>query len=264
MKNIYIIPTDKPSRLGLNNGVLEYAPLFGFDLFDKNKNFKHNPINIYITSDEKIEEGDWFYSVRELIEKAIINYPKGENFGKIILTTDQDLIKDGVQAISDEFLEWFVKNPSCESVEVTKDRVFKLDEFNQREFYNNYKIIFPQEEPKQETFTYTEAAKKEERIFNSTMMKQETLEEDVEMDETIAWHLAKKRFAESLGHAPDINKKTHELIVSSLQEGILAGVKWQAEKMYSEEEVKHIISEALQSALVTVDFEQWFKQFKKK
>ena len=31
---------------------------------------------------------------------------------------------------------------------------------------------------------------------------------------------------------------------------------------YSEEEVKHIISEALQSALVTVDLEQWFNQFK--
>jgi len=31
--------------------------------------------------------------------------------------------------------------------------------------------------PKQETLTYIEAAKKEERIFNSTMFKQETLEE---------------------------------------------------------------------------------------
>jgi hypothetical protein len=37
---------------------------------------------------------------------------------------------------------------------------------------------FENEEPKQETLTYTEAAKKEERIFNSTMMsKQEILEE---------------------------------------------------------------------------------------
>jgi hypothetical protein len=40
--------------------------------------------------------------------------------------------------------------------------------------------------------------------------------------------------------------------------------KQQIENMYSEEEVKHIVSEALQSALVTVDLEQWFKQFKKK
>jgi hypothetical protein len=37
---------------------------------------------------------------------------------KIILTTDQDLIKDGVQAIDDEFLEWFVNNTSCEEVEI--------------------------------------------------------------------------------------------------------------------------------------------------
>jgi len=44
----------------------------------------------------------------------------------------------------------------------------------------------------------------------------------------------------------------------------IAGAKWQAKSMYSEEEVKHIISEALQSALVTVDLQQWFEQFKKK
>jgi hypothetical protein len=47
-------------------------------------------------------------------------------------------------------------------------------------------------------------------------------------------------------------------------DGVIEGVKWQAERMYSDEEVMHIVSEALQSALVTVDLEQWFKQFKKK
>jgi hypothetical protein len=47
-------------------------------------------------------------------------------------------------------------------------------------------------------------------------------------------------------------------------EGFMAGAKWQAERMYSEEEVKHIVSEALQSALVTVDLEQWFEQHKNK
>jgi hypothetical protein len=48
------------------------------------------------------------------------------------------------------------------------------------------------------------------------------------------------------------------------REGVQFGAKWQQERMYSEEEVKHIVSEALQSALVTVDLEQWFEQFKKK
>jgi hypothetical protein len=47
-------------------------------------------------------------------------------------------------------------------------------------------------------------------------------------------------------------------------DGFIEGAKWQAERSYSDEEVMHIVSEALQSALVTVDLEQWFKQFKKK
>ena len=46
-------------------------------------------------------------------------------------------------------------------------------------------------------------------------------------------------------------------------DGFIEGAKWQAERSYSDEEVMHIVSEALQSALVIVDLEQWFKQFKK-
>jgi hypothetical protein len=40
--------------------------------------------------------------------------------------------------------------------------------------------------------------------------------------------------------------------------------KEKTQRGYSEEEVKFIISEALQSALVKVDLEQWFNQFHKK
>ena len=132
MKNIHVLPTDKPSRLyidkkgkySLDNGQVDWK--------------KHQ--NIYITSDEEIKKGDFFYSVRGHIEKAIINYPKGEHFGKLILTTDQNLIKGGVQAIDDDFLEWFVKNPSCEEIEV--DWV---------DFSQSYFIKIPKEELKQET-----------------------------------------------------------------------------------------------------------------
>jgi hypothetical protein len=42
------------------------------------------------------------------------------------------------------------------------------------------------------------------------------------------------------------------------------GAKWQQERSYSEEEVKFIISEALQSALVNNNLELWFNIFKKK
>lgn len=39
-------------------------------------------------------------------------------YKEILLSTNDSLIKDGVQAIDDEFLEWFVANSSCEHVEV--------------------------------------------------------------------------------------------------------------------------------------------------
>jgi hypothetical protein len=43
-----------------------------------------------------------------------------DNCKKIILTTDPQLIQDGVQAIDDTFLEWFVKNPTCENVQIKR------------------------------------------------------------------------------------------------------------------------------------------------
>jgi hypothetical protein len=70
--------------------------------------------HIYITNDEEIKEVDWVYSIWDKKIKRAIKYIKDALFlKKIILTTDQDLIKDGVQAIDDDFIEWFVKNPSC-------------------------------------------------------------------------------------------------------------------------------------------------------
>jgi hypothetical protein len=108
--------------------------------------------NIYITSDEEIKEGDWYYwIVTNMRIKAIRDnlgrLPKfSDGSRKIILTTDQDLIADGVQAIDDEFLEWFVKNPSCEEVET-----YSLGVKNQltgESGHYKYEIIIPQIELK--------------------------------------------------------------------------------------------------------------------
>jgi len=74
--------------------------------------------NIYITSDEEIKVRDWFYLDDAIIIAKYISVKPVKEAKKIILTTDPDLIKDGVQVIDDEFLEWFVKNPSCEEIEV--------------------------------------------------------------------------------------------------------------------------------------------------
>jgi hypothetical protein len=106
MKNIHIISTDKPSRLWTNNLkrrlVLDEFP---------SQHPTNIAKNIYITSDEEIKEGDWHFKNDKMVTKSHII---DNTCKKIILTTDQDLINDGVQPIDDTFLEWFVKNPSCD------------------------------------------------------------------------------------------------------------------------------------------------------
>jgi hypothetical protein len=104
---------------------------------------------LYITSDEEIKDvrphkGKWQLEKGQILNK-FPNYLTDLSECKlVIMTTDPDLIAEGVQAIDNEFLEWFVKNPSCERVEVRK--------YHQRgdvSFKDRYKIIIPQEEPKQ-------------------------------------------------------------------------------------------------------------------
>ena len=115
MKNIHVLPTDKSSnivissfdnKLKLNNNT--------------NDSVEYNGRNqhIYITSDEEIKEGDWVITpTNDIIQWAKVFQPIGK---KIILTTDQYLIRNSVQAINEEFLEWFIKNPKSENVYVYK------------------------------------------------------------------------------------------------------------------------------------------------
>jgi hypothetical protein len=173
MKNIHVLPTDKPSRLWINNlrrrYELEAEPLTG----------SNTAQHIYTTNNEEIKEGDWFihpdsscfdkeckevsiggYEILRVIKvdenfiyhSAMMAIHKNKNIKKIILTTDQDLIKDGVQAIDNDFLEWFVKNPSCEFVEVKEKQHFEADKSKRinplNGVYYSYKIIIPQEESK--------------------------------------------------------------------------------------------------------------------
>jgi hypothetical protein len=155
MKNIHIFPKNSFNQLGVDTyGKTPTQIKIAEFLIDK---------DIYITSDKKIKVGDWYYlprtnSVYKCNEDPTELNSEGRlGVAKIILTTDVDLIKDGVQAIPDEFLEWFVKNPSCESVEIkiwfdTSHISLGIGKV----YHNNpntplYKIIIPEEEPKQET-----------------------------------------------------------------------------------------------------------------
>ena len=109
-----------------------------------------------VSSSEKIKEntqtfkqglnGDWFYNtIYNFIARTGDITPY--DF-KIILTTNKLLIKEGVQAIDDEFLEWFVKNPSCEGVEIFIDTMGCVLENCNANPCINYKITIPKEEPK--------------------------------------------------------------------------------------------------------------------
>jgi hypothetical protein len=162
MKNVYLIPTDKPSRLHLGDSGLVLCDL----------NFGRNTINgqnIYITNSEKPKDGDWCFGMDGIFQyKGKVNLPDVELPKKIILTTDQDLIADGVQAIDDEFLQWFVTNQSCEDVEVKRNYlgskclkcgfIENHDEVDTEncpkcsnttyEHFYEHKTIIPQENPK--------------------------------------------------------------------------------------------------------------------
>jgi hypothetical protein len=110
----------------------------------------------YITNDERIKEGDWFLNTLngKLDKCDDLIYEKNVNHSnwckKIILTDNPDLIKNGVQAIDDEFLQWFVKNPSCEFVEVSYGVLKPFQSVDK-----GYMIHLPDNEvlgePKQET-----------------------------------------------------------------------------------------------------------------
>jgi hypothetical protein len=111
MKNLQVIPTDNPSRLKQNKITKKYSLVTkGIDLTS------YIPVNLCISNDEKPKVTDWVITpTNDIMQWTKVFQPIGK---KIILMTDQKLIKDGVQAIDDEFLEWFVKNPSCEEVEI--------------------------------------------------------------------------------------------------------------------------------------------------
>jgi len=204
MKNIQLIQTDKPSRFSLNSsGKYHLTNL----LHTNSPNFSNRCI--HITSDEEdINENDYIITKDgRLVQVSYLLSEDLEGASKVIITNDQDLIKDGVQPIDDEFLEWFVKNPECEFVKVQTmyfDKVF-------------YKIIIPKEEP-----------------------KQETLEE------------AANNYYKQFDNLPVIRFNA-----------FIAGAKWQAERMYDEEEVMEMFHNL--SMHLPLHYEFLVKeQFKKK
>ncbi len=136
MKNIYILPTDKPSRLSFDFDEEKYLLTDDLVLFD-NQNILENR-NIYITSDEEIKKGDWCINPKNNNVMKVGHYGHyGYSSKKIILTTDPFLINDYVQEVPEDFLKWFVRNSECNYVDIKIDGVYKM-------VYNpNYKKFTP-------------------------------------------------------------------------------------------------------------------------
>ena len=324
MKNIHILPTDKPSRLAGSEYITNVQGIdkrvFKFKLWNKfidNKDLKavgYIPHNIYITNDEEIKQGDWYLINGLSFSKYDGHFTLGIDCKKIILTTDQDLIEGGVQEIDDEFLEWFVKNPSCEEIEVTSeikaydDQNRELDYAMEKGDYTKltYKIIIPKEEPKQYPIggyapgfysctcvtckTHFQGDKRAVQCESCAIemtkekSKQETLEEEFKfknrqmgaagfVGNKIMENMISKFKQETLEEASArlakihcdvrVNPNTTEFQIQQL---IIKGARWQAEKMYSEEEVLNILQEFKRYLSFGDEISQteWFEQFKKK
>ena len=242
MKNIHVLPTDKPSRLSKDeNDRIWLSINFEYGINDNNKQ------NIYITSSNDIGVGDYYYlprlnSIYKCIEDAAgLNLERRLGVGKIVLTTDPELINDGVQGIDDEFLNWFINNPGCDYVKVEVTEISCIiPNFGD---VDKYRIVIPKEEPKQKSLV--EKMIPLQLKYNLDMMKQETLEQ------------AAEKYAKQFDYAED----------SSPNIDFIEGAKWQQERNYSEEEVLELLLKMNEWPTTFVSEEEvkeWFEQFKKK
>ena len=257
MKNIHVLPTDKPSRLVIDTieNKLYLQPI----LHEKTVNVLTQ--NIYITSDEEIKDSDWYYDTTvNVIFKNDKIFLNGFGYKKIILTTNQDLIADGVQAIDDEFLEWFVKNPSCEEIYVNKIESF---DFEIDKYVYNYKIIIPKEETKQEF--------PQPNIIDNWLEKNGDPEIDKQVEQE-----AKELCEQETLYCSKIIKEQHNFIIKDVSPSNkldIRGAKWQQEQdknKYSEEEVLEFAKYCAElkvydnKTYVNNTFEMLLQQFKNK
>ena len=239
MKNIHLIPTnnEQHSIIQKNTGLLLIQT--------PRKEYSGTKLNIYITSDEEIKESDWCLNVSKNLLYKKDKVPMDIMWRKIILTTDQDLIANGVQEIDNEFLEWFVKNPSCEKVKVSELKFFNPD--TNESAHCKWEYDLPQEEAYDRTY---------QPIILSDIDKEEPKQETLELPVEI-------NFANEIEQISEYDKGRWY--------GRIEGAKWQEQRMYSEEEagelVYTIIGQYARHYGIMIDgakLNELFEEFKKK
>ena len=283
MKNIHVIPTEQPSRLWVNNllqGKLELSE----EILIGSNTAQH----IYIRSDDEFKEGDWYITQDGKPKRELFNLKRK---GRVILTTDPTLIADGVQAVDDDFLKWFVKNPTCEYVNIEKEKLKSVYNPNYKDFTQEldgvylttnettlqpnetlvednvilYSIIIPKDEPKQDHF----------QEMNDFMIGKETLKEAADKyfpsAEKIGGetYTAYKGFIEGAKWQAEKNElrlKHKKALLDNCEKCLEMRIK-QAEKMYNEEEVYNILLNYQSNypyANNEIGLKKWFEKFKKK
>jgi hypothetical protein len=225
MKNLHLIPTDNYSPLV--HSTSKYGGYFLSKYYSPMKHMGDSFQHIYITSDEEIKEGERGLSINDAVYTHFNHL--GKDYGKrIILTTDQDLINEGVQAIDDKFLEWFVKNPSCEEVEVGYGWI-RLTETDNEGYWVSIpdkRFEMQQEEPKQENCCTPVGQIKRyvDCVGCDRKPKQETLGEALKKELEFI-HSSARNMDFDLG----------------FKTGSVIGAKRQAERMYSEGQSDYLI-----------------------
>jgi hypothetical protein len=146
MKNLFVIPTMGMSTLYKRNDWGSYH-IGSFDFCEEGDELRTNQY-VYVTNNEYI--GLSWYLDGDLVRKGVIDdedyWSVRKDYKKIVLTNDPKLIEDGVQPIIDNYLEWFVENPTCEEVEVIKEYFWE-------DTFRGYSLRLPkqgtvEEEPK--------------------------------------------------------------------------------------------------------------------
>lgn len=315
MENVFLLPSNKPSRLSKNTCFDNVLELWEKDVLSQTQKDKCiKDFNLYITSDEEINKEDYcLYNKNhnsenpdwELVKCGEIEreemHPISEGrlllwMIKIVLTTDQDLIDDGVQEIDDELLEWFLDNSSCKFVEV-KGALY----FDGFEWISCYKITLPNENIKQENCcTPTGQIKRYKDCIGCDRKPKQKLKIGdktnfgvvVKIDDKSAMFGTNKLGVEIWHKISDVvvleefNNQKITLEQAALDfsskyldendessaynsqaslTSFIAGAQWQAERMHSDEEVISLLEKShLKHAFTkSPKIRWWFEQFKK-
>lgn len=123
-RNIHILDTNKPSRLYKIIGSYKLGLVQSDFLLEQTAGGTQN-CHVYITIDGRFTEGSYVTDGVEVIKATPKIYDaqglvNRRNWRKIIITSDADLIGDGVQEASEDLLEWIVSRPNEVSLPVRK------------------------------------------------------------------------------------------------------------------------------------------------